>query len=75
MHTINHDVKAYITYVNYETTLQKQPFADVFQNRCSFEFCNIHKKTPVLESSFNKVADLTDCNFFYRTHPVVASAL
>ena len=31
-------------------------FADVFQNRCYQEFCNIHMKTPVLESFFNKVA-------------------
>ena len=25
---------------------QKQPFADAFLNRCSQNFCNIHKKTP-----------------------------
>ena len=34
----------------------KQPFADVFQNKWSLKFCNIHKKTLVLESLFNKVA-------------------
>ena len=37
-------------------TCQKQPFADVFQNRCLWEFRNIHRKTPVLESLLNKVA-------------------
>ena len=41
---------------------QKQPFADVFQNRCSKRFCNIHRKTPVLELFFNIVAGLEDWN-------------
>ena len=53
MHSKNLGGKAYIMSVDYETTLQKQPFADVFQNRCSYEFQNIHRKTPVLESFFN----------------------
>ena len=30
--------------------LQKQSFADVFQNRCSWKFPEFHRKTPVLES-------------------------
>ena len=34
--------------------MQKQPFEDVLQNRCSSTFCNIHRKTPLLESLFNK---------------------
>ena len=38
--------------------IQKQPYVDVFQNKCSKRFRNIHRKTPVLESLFNKVADL-----------------
>ena len=29
---------------------QKQLFADVFQNRCSKKFRNIHRKTPSMES-------------------------
>ena len=56
MHSKNLGGKAYIMSVDYETTLQKQPFADVFQNRCSCEFQNIHMKTPVLEFFLNKVA-------------------
>ena len=32
------------------------PFADVFRNRCSWKFCNIHKKNPVLECLFKKLA-------------------
>ena len=42
---------------------QKQPFADVLQNRCSIKFHNIHRKTPVLKSPFNKVTGLKACNF------------
>ena len=53
-------------YTDYETTLQRQPFADVFQNRCSYEFCHIHGKTLVLESYFNNVAVLKDCNFIKK---------
>ena len=37
------------------TLIQKHPFADVSQNGC---FHNIHRKTPVLETLFNKVAGL-----------------
>ena len=37
---------------------QKQPFADVLQNRCSYKFRNIHTKATVLESLFNKVAGI-----------------
>ena len=29
---------------------------------CSWKFRNIHRKTPVMESLFNKVADLQSCN-------------
>ena len=35
---------------------QKQSFADVVQNRCSCKFRKFHRKAPVLESPFNKVA-------------------
>ena len=37
---------------------EKQMFADVLQNRCSLKFLKFHRKTPVLESLFNKVAGL-----------------
>ena len=42
--------------------VKKNLFSDVFQNRCSDEFCNIQRKTPVLESLFNKFADLSPVN-------------
>ena len=35
---------------------QKQQFADVFQNRLSYKFRNIHWEIPLLEPIFNKVA-------------------
>ena len=34
----------------------QQSSADVLQNRCSYKFCYYHRKTPVLESLFKKVA-------------------
>ena len=45
---------------------------------CSEKFCNIHKKTIVLKSLFNKVADLQPCNFTekrfqHRCFPVHAN--
>ena len=33
---------------------QNQPLVDVLQNKCSWKFRNIHKKTPVLESVLKK---------------------
>ena len=35
----------------------------ILQNRYSSKFRKFHKKTPVLESLFNKVAGLKVCNF------------
>ena len=43
--------------------VKKQSFADSLQIRCSEKFRNIHRKTPVLESLFNKITDLKVCNF------------
>ena len=40
-----------------------EPFGDVFQNSCSQKFCSIHRKTPVLESLFNDVAELQASSF------------
>ena len=45
-----------------QVRFQKQPFPNVFQNRCSSKFRNIHEKTPVLESLFNNAAGLEACN-------------
>ena len=37
--------------------------ADVRQNRCSQKFRKFHRKTPVLEPDFNKVARCQTCSF------------
>ena len=42
---------------------QKQWYADVLQNRCYLKLCNIHRKTFLLQSLFDKVAGLMVCNF------------
>ena len=42
--------------------LQKQPFTDVLQNRCSLKFSKIRRKTNTLESLFSKVAGLERLN-------------
>ena len=41
-----------------ESECQKQPFADVLQNKYSQKFRNIHRKTIVLKSLFNKLEAL-----------------
>ena len=73
----------------YGFILEWQPFADVLQNRYSYKFRNIHRKTP--ESLYNKVGlqvylketttqvfsceyfEIFKNSFFYRTPPVAAS--
>ena len=42
---------------------QKQQFTEVFRNRCSYKFRNIHRKTSMLESPSDKVVGLNTCNF------------
>ena len=36
------------------------------QKSCSWKLRNIHRKIPVLESLFNKVADFQACNFMKK---------
>ena len=55
---------------------------DVFQKSCSQKFRNIYRKTPVLESLFNKLTStrvlsceyyiISENTFFHRTPPVAA---
>ena len=63
-------------------SLEADADADVSQNMFFLKFfCNIHKKTPVLDLFFYKVASLRACSFikkrlqhsfFYRTPPLAA---
>ena len=50
--------------------VQEPPLADVFQNKCSWKFRNIHGKTPILKSVFDKVAGLKDWKLQHRCFPV-----
>ena len=45
--------------------VQKQSLADGLQSKCPQKF-RIHRKTPVLESLFNKVPSLKDCGFIIK---------
>ena len=45
-------------------SVQKQPYVDILQNIRSLIFLN--RKTPVLESLFNRVAGLQACNFMKK---------
>ena len=53
-----------------ESLFKKQLYANLLQIGCSWKFSNIHRKTPVLESLINNVADIFD-----RTPPVATSAV
>ena len=49
--------------------MQKQSFANILQNRCSYKFPNIHKKISVLKPLFNAVRGLKDYNFNKKETP------
>ena len=60
-------------------SIQKESFGGVLPRRCSKKFRNIHRKTSVLKSLFNKVASLQACNFIktrlqHRCFPVNIAA-
>ena len=40
--------------------VQKQLFASILHDRCPLKFFQIYRKAPVLESLFNKFADLKE---------------
>ena len=46
--------KQMLLFIAVEDNIQKQLFADVLQNRCSWKYRNIHRKTPVLEQLYEK---------------------
>ena len=52
--------------------MQKQSFANVLQNRCSYKFRD--KKIFVLEPLFNKVTGLKACNFIKKEIPTQVAA-
>ena len=52
--------------------MQKQPFTEVLQNKCSYAFPDIHKKISVLNFLLNTVRDLKACNFIKKETPTQA---
>ena len=44
----------------------KQPPGELCKKICSYKFRNIHRRTHLLESLFNKVAGLQACNFIKK---------
>ena len=53
-------------FIVWISEIQRKSFTDVLQNRCSKKFCSVYRKALVLESFFNKHADLKACNFIKR---------
>ena len=45
---------------------QKQPSEVFYRKSCSKKFRNIHRKTPVLESPFDRLAGFKTCNFLKK---------
>ena len=56
----------HILDIIYNAFYKNQPFAEVLQNRCSWKFRNILRKTAVLESIFNKVVGLRPVTFLKK---------
>ena len=55
--------------LQYVFTFQKQSFAEVLQNNCSWKIRKFNRKTLVSESLFNKVAGLEACDFIKKRLP------
>ena len=54
------------SFFSFNEILSEKPFSNVVQNRYFLEFWRIYKKTPVLESPFNKIAVLMSHNFIKK---------
>ena len=53
-------------YNHYDCYYQKHSSEGVFEKRCSGKFHKIHRKATLLESLFNKVADLRHVTLLKR---------
>ena len=51
---------------------QEQPSGDVLWKGCSWEFCKIHRKYPLLESLLNKFGVLQSTTLFKKETPTQA---
>ena len=59
-------------YMTSTSSMEKQSFANVLQNRCFWKIRKWHRKTQVFSCEIWKIFKNT---FFYRTPPVAASML
>ena len=55
-------------FINFKamSQFQKQQPELFYRKSCSYKFHNIHSKTPVLETSFNRLAGFKTCNFLEK---------
>ena len=49
-----------------QTDIYRSSVCRCSSNRCSWKFHKFYRKTPVLESLFNKVTGLKSCNFMKK---------
>ena len=55
------------SYVLVTSSWSQSTHQRCFIKKLFLKFLNVHRKTPMLESLFNKVAIFQFCNFFLRT--------
>ena len=58
--------KSMNSFFFYNELIFRRSFTDILKNRCSKKFRKLNKKTPVLESPFNKAAGPQACNFIKK---------
>ena len=61
----NTDIGYFELFSIFSFILRRSCFQKIFKI-CVPKFCNIHRKTPVKESLFDKVAGLKVCNFIKK---------
>ena len=59
-------MKLYVSQTKKMSQFQEQPPEVLYRKSCYWKFRNIHRKTPVLESVFNRLAGFKTCNFLKK---------
>ena len=59
-------LQLYVSQIKKMSKFQKQPSEVFYRKSCSYKSRNIHRKTPVLGSPFNRLAGLKACNFLKK---------
>ena len=58
-----------IRSIHWRCSIKQKQLPDMFYKKsCSQQFCNIHRKIPVLQSLFNKAKVLKAYNFIKKRH-------